>query len=81
MRLLQYYKMPADNELLNEILGNILIRTEGSESLNKSNADHSILFEAINLVIFYGSDAASYLKVRMCWLKYNFLFLLCTECF
>ena len=63
LRLLQYYKMPNDNELLNEILGNILIRTEVSESLNKSNADHSILFEAINLVIFYGADAASYLKV------------------
>lgn len=76
LRLLQYYKAPAEKtqmELLNEILGNILIRTEVSESLNKSNADHSVLFEAINLVIFYASDAASYLKDQVCSLLGRFI--------
>ena len=76
LRLLQYYKMPAEKtqaELLNEVLGNILIKTEVSESQNKSNADHSVLFEAINLVINYASDAASYLKDQVCTLLGRFI--------
>jgi AP-2 complex subunit alpha len=76
LRLLQYYKMPAEknqSELLNEILGNILIKTEVSESQNKSNADHSVLFEAINLVIMYAGDAASYLKDQVCTLLGRFI--------
>lgn len=69
MRFLQYYKIPSDRaqlDLLNENLLNILVKTEISESLNKSNADHSILFEGINLVISYGSDAPVFLKDNAC---------------
>ncbi|KAJ1423551.1 hypothetical protein B484DRAFT_104395 [Ochromonadaceae sp. CCMP2298] len=42
-------------ELLNDILNQILVNTEMSETQNKSNGDHSILFESINLVISYGA--------------------------
>lgn len=57
LRFLQYYRVsttPQQLELLSEALGKILVKTEVSESNNKSNADHSIFFEAINLVILYG---------------------------
>jgi AP-2 complex subunit alpha len=76
LRLLQYYKMPTDGtqgELLNEVLGNILIKTDVSDSQNKSNADHSILFEAVNLVILYGPEAAAYLKDQVCTLLGRFI--------
>ncbi len=65
LRFLQYYRIPSDKtqvELLNEVLSKILVKTESSESNNKSNADHSILFEAINLIILYASDCPSHLK-------------------
>jgi AP-2 complex subunit alpha len=71
LRLLQYYRQPAERtqmELLTEVLGTILIKTEVSESLNKSNADYAILFEAVNLIIFYGADAPSFLKDQVCTL-------------
>lgn len=76
LRLLQYYRPPAERtqaELLNEVLGSILIKTEVSESQNKSNADHSILFEAVNLVILYGPEAAAYLKDQVCTLLGRFI--------
>ena len=43
---------------LNEVLERILNRTEVTKSVNKNNSDHSILFEAINLIIHqeYRSD-------------------------
>lgn len=65
LRFLQYYKIPSDAtqiDLLNDILSKILVKTDSSDSSNKSNADHSILFEAINLVISYGQDAPTFLK-------------------
>lgn len=65
LRFLQYYRVPADHhqlEMLSEVLGKILVKTEASESNNKSNADHSILFEAINLVILYGNECPPHLK-------------------
>jgi AP-2 complex subunit alpha len=65
LRFLQYYKIPEDStqlELLNDSMNKILNKTEMSESTNKSNADHSVLFEAINLIISYGSDCPAHLK-------------------
>lgn len=49
LRFLQYYKIPdsAQMELLNEALSKILVKTDVSESSNKSNGDHSILFEVL----------------------------------
>jgi hypothetical protein len=37
-------------------------KTEAAESVNKSNADNAILFEAVNLIISYGSDAEEKLR-------------------
>eukprot|EP01040_Poterioochromonas_malhamensis_P009825 gene9826-10669_t len=67
LRFLQYYKIPEDRtqvDLLQAIMSKILIKTEVSESDNKCNADHSVLFEAINLVIIYGSECPAQLRDR-----------------
>jgi AP-2 complex subunit alpha len=48
--------MPKEGEMrkkLNDSLVFILTKTEVTKSVNKNNADHGILFEAINLVIHY----------------------------
>ena len=60
LRFLQYYPdiiqsdaayVPTIIECLNRILSD----TENtSESINKSNADHAVLFEAINLIVIFG---------------------------
>eukprot|EP00597_Dinobryon_sp_UTEXLB2267_P004404 CAMPEP_0170077612 /NCGR_PEP_ID=MMETSP0019_2-20121128/14391_1 /TAXON_ID=98059 /ORGANISM="Dinobryon sp., Strain UTEXLB2267" /LENGTH=1040 /DNA_ID=CAMNT_0010290039 /DNA_START=81 /DNA_END=3203 /DNA_ORIENTATION=- len=70
LRFLQYYKIPeaAQFELLNDVLSKILVRTEHSNAAtettnnNRSNAEHSILFEAINLILTFGPDAPAFLK-------------------
>ena len=61
LRMLQYFPFPGESTLvgrLNEVLERILNRTEVTKSVNKNNSDHSILFEAINLIIHqeYRSD-------------------------
>lgn len=51
---------PSDTGLLNqinEILMNVIMTTEITKNVNKNNSDHSILFEAINLVIHYSDKA------------------------
>lgn len=73
LRFLQYYKVPSDGtqlDLLNEVLIKILVKGENpGDTYNKINADNSVLFEAINLVISYGSDGPSTLKDHACsWL-------------
>jgi len=53
---MQYFPPPADKgqmTRLNEVLVKILTKTEVTKSVNKNNADHGILFEAVNLVINY----------------------------
>lgn len=47
---------PADRNLmarLNHVLNDILTKTSITKNVNKNNADHSILFEAINVIIHY----------------------------
>ena len=39
------------------MLGDIINKTEVTKNVNKNNSDHSILFEAINLVIHYKNSA------------------------
>eukprot|EP01041_Mallomonas_annulata_P019189 gene19189-38433_t len=58
------YRPPINDdrrETLNEALRKILIKsdTSSSDSSNKTNADHAILFEAISLMISYGSGSGS----------------------
>ena len=42
------------NQLVNVVL-KILTETDVSDSINKSNADHAILFEAVNLIVTWGT--------------------------
>jgi len=54
LRVLQYFPPPSDKQVLqklNEVLVKVLTKTEVTKSVNKNNADHAILFEAVNLVI------------------------------
>lgn len=54
LRILQYYPPPEDKNLLNklhDILDRIVTKTEVTQSVNKNHSDHSILFEAINVII------------------------------
>lgn len=48
-------------QLLN-IVSKILTETDVSDSINKSNADHAILFEAVNLIIVWGRNGPSHLR-------------------
>lgn len=64
LRFLTYYKVtdPQQVVLLNDALQEILGKIVSTPNNNKSNADHSILFEAVNLVISYGSMATHELR-------------------
>jgi AP-2 complex subunit alpha len=65
LKYLQYYKMPEGKkwETLNDILSKILTKSDNyMETSNKSNAENSILMEAINLIIGFGADAPAPLK-------------------
>jgi len=62
LRFLQYYppvESSSQRDNLREILDTILTKTEVTQSVNKNNADHSILFEAVNVVIHYNIQGAS----------------------
>ena len=52
MKILQYFPTPDDPVLLNSQLTAVknILKTESVKNLNKNNALHAILFEAINLV-------------------------------
>jgi len=47
---------------LQSIISKILTETDVSDSINKSNADHAILFEAVNLIVIWGSAGPSQLR-------------------
>merc|ERR1740117_986405 len=56
LRILQYFPPPKDKNLLtrlNHTLSHILKHTEMTEYPNKNNGDHSILFEAMGLIIHH----------------------------
>lgn len=44
------------------VVSKILTETDVSDSINKSNADHAILFEAVNLIVTWGSAGPSQLR-------------------
>jgi len=44
------------NQLIN-VISKILTETDVSDSINKSNADHAILFEAVDLIVAWGTTA------------------------
>jgi AP-2 complex subunit alpha len=47
---------------INEILSDIVNKTEVTKNVNKNNSDHSILFEGINLIIHYKTSAYEVLR-------------------
>ncbi len=54
LRMLQYFPPPSDKNVaarLNKVLSEILTKTVFTKNPNKNNADHSILFEAVNVII------------------------------
>jgi AP-2 complex subunit alpha len=62
LKFLQYFEAPKDDlqmASLNAVLSKVINRTDASESVNKSNADHAVLFESVNLVIKHGRAGSS----------------------
>jgi len=47
---------------LTQAVSKILTETDVSDSINKSNADHAILFEAVNLIVCWGSVGPQQLR-------------------
>jgi len=47
---------------LTSIISKILTETDVSDSINKSNADHAVLFEAVNLIVCWGSSGPAQLR-------------------
>jgi len=47
---------------LTQVVSKILTETDVSDSINKSNADHAVLFEAINLIVCWGQNGPSQLR-------------------
>ena len=47
---------------LTSIISKILTETDVSDSINKSNADHAVLFEAVNLIVCWGSTGPAHLR-------------------
>lgn len=47
---------------LTSVVSKILTETDVSDSINKSNADHAILFEAVNLIVTWGSAGPAQLR-------------------
>lgn len=65
LKILALFKPPEDESMLNtinEVLMKIITGTEVGNNVNKNNADHAILFEAINLVIHYKDKAFEMLR-------------------
>ena len=61
LRFLQYYPdlMSSGQSYiptLKQILARILNDTDVSDSINKSNADHAVLFEAISTIVVFGDN-------------------------
>jgi AP-2 complex subunit alpha len=63
LKILQQFP-PVENmiSLLNEILAYVLKHTEVTKSVNKNNADHGILFEAVNVIIHYKNFVSNELR-------------------
>lgn len=67
-KFLQLYPPPTDpdpSERLNDSLKKVLTATAVSDTVNKSNADHSVLFEAVNVILSQGPAADPRLKTQV----------------
>jgi len=67
-KFLQLYPPPTEPdplERLNDSLKKVLTATAVSDTVNKSNADHSVLFEAVNVILAQGPAADPRLKTQV----------------
>lgn len=67
LRTLQLFPVPALEAMrvrLNDILLQVMSKTEVTKSVNRNNAEHCILFEAINLVIKQGEASLPELRAK-----------------
>lgn len=65
LKLLQQFPPPQDQRLMDELqeaLLRIFNQTEVTKNVNKNNADHGILFEALHVVISYKALASAELR-------------------
>ena len=67
LKFLQFYPgiMTSDKynvSQLQTIVSTILNETDVSDSINKSNADHAVLFEAVNLIVIWGPTSPAKLR-------------------
>jgi len=65
LRFLQMYDRPTDvavAKMLQDALEATLSNTKVTRSVNRNNAEHSVLFEAVNLIIKQGNTADSKLR-------------------
>ena len=58
---------------LRDVLTKILTKTEVTKSVNKNNADHAVLFEAVNLIIHHDSDVADSMRDKAVGLLGRFI--------
>ncbi len=67
LRTLQCFPIPATEAMrtrLNEILAHIMNKTEVTKSVNRNNAEHCILFEAISLIMKQGDLSLPDLRAK-----------------
>ena len=67
LRLLQHFPVPAlerQRSALNELLSHILTKTEVTKSVNRNNAEHCVLFEAVALIIRQGELSLPELRAK-----------------
>ena len=67
LRLIQFFPIPpmeAMRTRLNDLLLHIMNKTEVTKSVNRNNAEHCILFEAINLVMKQGDLSLPDLRAK-----------------
>ena len=67
LKLLQQLPMPANEAMrtrMNEIVGHIFAKTEVTKNVNRNNAEHCVLFEAVALIIKQGEASDAGLRTR-----------------
>jgi AP-2 complex subunit alpha len=76
LKILQYFDpptTPASVQHLRDVLTKVLTKTEVTKSVNKNNADHAVLFEAVNLIIHHDSDVADSMRDKAVGLLGRFI--------
>lgn len=70
LRVLQYFPLPEDpanSRMLNSTLKRIITGSEVAKNINKNNAQHAIVFEAIGLALALDADPDLLNAGAPCW--------------